>query len=402
MIQYLSLGIVVATIVGVAVGSWPALKTNRSGISLIGAAALMSVGALTMKQAIAGLDFGTLLLLFSMMVINASLDLAGFFRAVAHRIAAVARGPKTLLALIIVVCGTLSALFLNDTLVLMLTPMVLEVARTLRRNPLPYLIGLAISANIGSVFTITGNPQNMIIGIASRIGFLDFSLALIWVTLLGFVICWGVIVLVYWKEFRDRSWPPVPIHGTRVYRPLLVKTLLVIVAMFTAFLSGVELALAAFAGTAVLLFTRRVRSERIFRKIDWGLLTFFAGLFVVTHSLEVQGWTTRLFESLSGLASLGLVPFGMVTVVLSNLISNVPTVLLLKELVPGFADPNRAWLMLAASSTLAGNLTLLGSVANLIMAELSAKNGVRLGFWEYLKVGLPVTLLTLGVAFLTV
>ncbi|MBO9347713.1 MAG: anion transporter [Chloroflexus sp.] len=402
VIPVLTLLIVAATIIGIAVGRWPLIRADRTTIALIGSALLLGIGAISLEEAYAALDLDTILLLFGMMVINGSLFLSGFFGFITQRVVQFARGPRSLLALVIGASGVLSALFLNDTIVIMMTPIVLEVTRSLRRNPLPYLIGLAVAANIGSTATITGNPQNIIIGNASKIPYLDFAIALTPTALIGLVICWVIVMLVYRDEFQGGTLTAPDVLRTRIYRPLLRKAALVISFMLIAFLIGVPVPLAAFLAAAILLTTRRLRPERVFKIIDWNLLTFFAGLFVVTHALDVQGWTERLFITLRPLAQAGMVPFGIVSVILSNLISNVPAVLLLQGLVPAFADQQRAWLTLAATATLAGNLTLLGSVANLIMAELAARWGVRVTFSAYLKVGLPVTILTVIVSLVLV
>jgi Na+/H+ antiporter NhaD/arsenite permease-like protein len=394
--------VVACTIAGIAVGRWPLLRANRTTITLIGAALLLAIGALSLPQAYATIDLGTLLLLFSMMVLNGHLYLAGFFGLITQRVVQTASGPRTLLALVIVAAGVLSALFLNDTVVLMMTPLVLDTTRALHRNPLPYLLGLATAANVGSTATITGNPQNIVIGSASGISYGAFALALTPTALIGLAICWGVIVLIYRQEFAAASFVVPDRVPPRIYRPLLWKIALVIPAMLALFLAGVPVPLASFLAAAALLTTRRLKSERIFKTIDWGLLVFFAALFVVTGSLEAQGLTTELFALLQPVAQAGLAPFGLVAAALSNLISNVPAVLLLQHLVRAFPNPQRGWLMLAASSTLAGNLTLLGSVANLIVAELAARWGVQLTFREHLRVGVPVTLLTLLVALVLV
>ncbi len=402
MIPVLTLLIVAATIIGIAVGRWPLLRADRTTIALIGSALLLGIGAISLEEAYAALDLDTILLLFSMMVINGSLFLSGFFGLITQRVVQFAHGPRSLLALVIGASGVLSALFLNDTIVIMMTPIVLDVTRSLRRNPLPYLIALAVAANIGSTATITGNPQNIIIGNASKITYLDFAIALTPTALIGLVICWVIVMLVYRDEFQGGTLTAPDVLRTRIYRPLLRKAALVISFMLIAFLIGVPVPLAAFLAAATLLATRRLRPERVFKTVDWNLLTFFAGLFVVTHALDVQGWTEYLFTTLRPLAQAGMVPFGIVSVILSNLISNVPAVLLLQGLVPAFADQQRAWLTLAATATLAGNLTLLGSVANLIMAELAARWGVRVSFSAYLKVGLPVTILTVMVSLVLV
>lgn len=399
---WLTVAIVAVTIAGIAVGRWPWVRADRATIAVVGAAALLACGALTLEEAFAALDLDTLLLLFSMMVLNGQLYNAGFFGVVAQRVVRVAHSPRGLLALIIGTSGVLSALFLNDTIALMLTPLVLDTTRALRRNPIPYLIGLATSANVGSTATITGNPQNMIIGNASGISYAAFAAALAPTALIGMAICWLVIVLVYPREFRRERFETPEVDRMRVYRPLLRKVAVVAPVMLALMIVGVPVALAAFLAAAALLATRRLRPERIWKTVDWTLLVFFAGLFVVTGSLQVQGVTERLFAATAPWIGGDLVMFGVVTAILSNLISNVPAVLVLQHLIPALAQPERGWLMLAAASTLAGNLTLIGSVANLIVAELAARWGVRLTFGAYLRAGVPITVLTLLVAFVLV
>jgi Na+/H+ antiporter NhaD/arsenite permease-like protein len=401
-LAWLTLLIVGCTIAGIAVGRWPLLRTNRTTVTLLGTALLLGSGALSLPQAYAALDLDTLLLIFSLMLLNNYLYLAGFFGVVAQRVVLIAHSPRALLALVVLASGVLSALFLNDTVVLMLTPLVLDTTRALKRDPIPYLLGLATAANIGSVATITGNPQNIVIGSASGIPYAMFTAALAPTALVGLAICWMVIVLTYRVEFRPVRFAVPPVGRVRVLRPLLRKSAVVVAVMLALFFAGVPVPLAAFLAASVMLATRRLRPERAFQLVDWGLLVFFAGLFVVAGSLEAQGWTKLLFDWLAPLAQAGLPLFALITAGLSNLISNVPAVLLLQHLVNAFPDPQRGWLMLAAASTLAGNLTLLGSVANLIMAELAERWNVRVTFTAYLRVGLPITLLTLLVAILLV
>lgn len=402
LLAWLTLLIVAATIVGIALGRWPFLRADRATITLIGAALLLAIGAINLEEAHAALDFDTLLLLFSMMIVNGALYLGGFFGVVTQYIVQWARGPRTLLALIITASGVLSALFLNDTIVLMMTPIVLDTTRALKRNPLPYLLGLATAANVGSTAAITGNPQNMIIGSASGIPYVTFTLALAPTALIGLAICWLVIVAVYRRDLRPTAFETPAVARVRVFRPLLLKSAVVVPVMLALFLLGAPPPLAAFLAAAALLATRRLKPTRVFATVDWNLLVFFTGLFIVTHSLETQSLSNRLFSWLAPLAQAGMTPFALITAVLSNLISNVPAVLLLRGLAPAFPDPQQAWLMLAASSTLAGNLTLLGSVANLIMAELAARWGVRVTFAAYLRVGVPITVLTTLTALLLV
>lgn len=372
---------------------------NRATIALVGATALVAMGSISLEDAYASVDGDTIAVLLAMMIVNANLRIAGFFGIVADWLLHRARGQRTLLLLLMVVAGLLSALFLNDTIVLVMTPLVLEVVLAFRVNPIPYLMGLATAANIGSVGAITGNPQNILIGASSGIPFVEFSAALMPVALGGLVVGWLVICLVYRDDMRTALSVAAPPLRPRVHRPLLRKGILAVIVLVILLLAGVPIALAALAGASLLLITRRLRPERVFREIDWSLLVFFAGLFVVTGAIEAQ-WGEELFKTVLPLADAGTAALTGVAVVLSNLVSNVPAVLLFLPFVDQLGNPEHVWLTLAVATTLAGNLTLLGSVANLIVAESAARHNVRLSFAEYLKAGVPVTLLTLALGVL--
>ncbi len=384
------------TLFGVAVGRLPSLKMNRATIALVGAVLLLALGLIPLEAAYAAVDWNTILLLFAMMVLNVNLRIAGFFQLITAHVARFARTPRRLLALMLFTSGLLSAVFLNDTIVLVFTPLVLDLALALRRNPLPYLVGLVTAANIGSVATITGNPQNMLVGLASGIGFVDFTRALGPVAVLGLAIAWAVIVLVYRREFRSERFTETCEIAAPVHAPLLRKSLLAVLAMLVGLVAGIPVPLAAAIAAALLLVTRRLAPERVFQEIDWALLVFFSALFVVTGTIQHCGLGARLFAVLQPYADAGPAALSVVAVALSNLVSNVPAVMLFRPAVPGLADPHQAWLTLAMATTLAGNLTLLGSVANLIVAEIAKRRGVHLGFVEYLKAGAPIAVLTLA------
>ncbi len=392
--------LVVGIYAAIAVGRVPYLRMNRAGIALVGAALLVLTGALTEAQAIQSLDMGTILLLGAMMVLNVNLRLSGFFRWVGVYTLRTARSPRMLLALVIVASGVLSALFLNDPVCLMFTPLVVELTLRLRRNPVPYLVGLGAAANVGSVATITGNPQNIIIGQASGIPYLEFFAYLGPVAAIGLLICWLVIVLVYRQEFRTPL-SRVELPAPRAYRPLLARTLGVTAALLAAFFLGVPIVTATCLAAGALMLSR-LRPQKLLA-LDWDLLAFFAGLFVVTGAIEATGLSEALFEAVSPVLHSGIPAFTLITGVLSNAVSNVPAVLLMRPEIAAFPDPHQAWLVLAMASTLAGNFTLLGSAATLIVAEVAQVHGARLGFVEYLKAGIPITVLTLltGVLWLS-
>lgn len=400
MNYWVTLIIVLVTYLGIALGKWPRLSVNRTTLTVIGVGLLLAFGQIPFENLRDYLDIDTLILLFSMMVVNAHLQLAGFFRVAAHLLFRLTRGPKVFLAVEILLAGVLSALFLNDTICLMLTPLVLSLLLSLGRNPIPYLIALATAANIGSTATLTGNPQNMIIGVSSGIPYVQFAVALTPVALLGLGVVWVVLVLFYPQEFRDKRFPEMQPSNLNVLRPQLTKTLLVILAMLVGFLAGMPVALVAFLAACVLFFTRRVDPDKVLAEIDWSLLVFFAALFILTGALEANGITKRLFEVLNFQGNLSVLGLTSVSVVLSNLVSNVPAVMLLRPVVAESTHPVAGWLTLAASSTLAGNLTLLGSVANLIVAEIASRRQVNLTFGEYTRSGVVITILTLIISVL--
>lgn len=388
------------TYLGLAVGHLPGFRVDRTGVTIIGAAAMVVGGVLPWERAVAAVDAHTLVLLFGMMIVAAYLRLSGFFHLVTHWAVRRARTPLGLLAVVIGASGVLSALFVNDVICLVLAPVVLAVTRQLRLPPVPYLLALATAANVGSVATLTGNPQNMLIGSFSGIGYRAFLARQAPVALVGLLCVLAVVWAVYRRQLPRELHPADLDAHFPVHRALMAKTVAVVAVMLVAFLAGVPIALVAVGGAAYTLLTRRVKPEKVYREIDWQLLVLFTGLFVVIGGIEEARLTGYLFAWAGRFALYRPAVLTTVTAILSNLVSNVPAVLLFKSLVPTFGEPARAWLVLAMASTLAGNLTLLGSVANLIVVEAAREERVPIGFWEYARVGVPLTVATLVLGWL--
>lgn len=393
--QYISLFIILLTLYGIAVGSYPAFRMNRATIALVGAAVLIFIGSIKLEQAYDAIDLNTILLLFSMMILNGNLRICGFFKLLSSKIISFAKTPNQLLALIIFSSGILSAFFLNDTVVIIFTPLVIEVTLALKRNPIPYLIGLVTAANIGSSATIIGNPQNMIIGVSSGIPFTKYALYQTPPSLIGLIVIWIVITLIYKREFDKIRFEKLNLPEVKPYRPLLIKSLVSSLLMIIAFLMGVSVTLAAFGAASLLLITRRLKPERVFMEIDWSLLVFFSALFVVTKSIDTAGFGKYLSLTLEPYITKGVTSFAVSSALLSNIVSNVPAVLLYRPIIPKLINPEQAWLILGMATTFAGNLTLIGSVANLIVAETAKKHFIKLSFMEYLKSGLIITIISL-------
>jgi len=381
----------------IAIGRVPVLRIDRTGAAIIGAILMVVIGGLPFDAAVAGIDARTIVLLYGMMVLVAHLRMAGFFGLLAQSVATRISSPSVLLVAVVFAAGILSALFVNDTICLVFAPIVVEAARLTRRSPVPLLLGVATGSNIGSVATITGNPQNILIGTMSRISYLDFARHLTPVALIGLALDALVLIVIFRRELSAVDGPAPHVHDVRVHKPLMIKALVVAAGMFAAFLAGYDSALVAAAGAAALLVTRRVKPARVYRQVDWDLLVLFVGLFVVVAGARHAGLSDDVFALLRPLGIDTVAGLSIVTAFLSNVISNVPTVMLFAHVMPSFPNPRSAWLTLAMSSTLAGNLTLVGSIANLIVVESARKEGVVLTFWDYLKVGVPVTAVTIAI-----
>jgi Na+/H+ antiporter NhaD/arsenite permease-like protein len=383
------------TYLGLALGGVPGLRIGRAGIALVGAAAMLATKSLDIRAAAKAVDYETIVLLFGMMVVVAYLQLSGFFALVTTRIAERCSQPLPLLAVTIGLSGILSAFLVNDVVCVALTPLVIALTRRLNRPPIPYLVGLATASNVGSVATITGNPQNIIIGSLSSITYLRFTARLAPIAILGLVIDFVIIAAVY-RNALARPAEPVAERATpsrRVHRGLLIKSVAVTLGTIALFFAGKPITIVALVAAAILMLDR-VRPDKVFKAVDWPLLVMFAGLFVVVHAFEIHVVRTWGMERWSFLVDSPVVMVSAVSVVLSNLVSNVPAVLLFKPLMDAMPQKELAWLALAMSSTLAGNLTVLGSVANLIVVESARRMGTELRFMEYLKVGIPLTVAT--------
>jgi Na+/H+ antiporter NhaD/arsenite permease-like protein len=379
-----------------ALGKFPWMKIDRPGAAIIGGVLMVAFRIVGAPQALQSIDFATIVLLFSMMVVVANLRVGLFFERVAEWIVQHVH-PHHLLPTVIFTSGLLSAFLVNDIVCLTMTPFVLHMARLLQLPPVPYLIAVATASNIGSVATITGNPQNMLIGSLSQIPYADFIKHLGPIAVVGLFLNWAVI---YWLRVRrvgDRVLVEKALSAPEFqHEPMRKKPVTVLVLVLGGFLVGVPPAMMAAIGAALLLITRTVDPKRVYAEIDWGLLVFFVGLFVIVAGADRAGLTARLLEPINQWDLHRFRVFVPVTAVLSNIVSNVPAVMLLRTVVGSFPDPHAGWLALAMASTLAGNLTITGSVANIIVVERAAAEGVDIGFHDYFRIGLPVTIATLA------
>jgi Na+/H+ antiporter NhaD/arsenite permease-like protein len=360
---------------------------------------MVATGVLTPAEAGAAVNGDTLGLLLGTMILSAYLGEAGFFRWASGRILESVAGPRALLWAVVFTAGGLSAFLVNDTVCLMLTPLVLRLVDDARLPPLPFLLALAFGANAGSCATLTGNPQNMIVGVLSGIPYATFAAALAVPALVSLVLVAAVLHAIFRRDLPRGRLGPHTSPDAAVDARLLAKSLGATALAVAGFLAGLPLSWTALFCAALLMAVAGRRPREALARVDWPLLVFFAGLFVVVGGVARAGAAARMHDAVAPLLGAGgprqVVAFSVFTVAGSQLVSNVPFVLLAGAWIPGLEDPRLLWLATALASTLAGNLTLLGSVANVIVLELAGSRA-RISFWRFARIGAVITTLTLA------
>lgn len=401
----LVVGIFVLVYLGMILGGLPLLQLDRTGVALLGAIALISLDAVSLEEAARSIHLPTLILLFAFMVVSAQMRLGGFYDGVTRRIARLPLSPPLLMGALIFMVAALSAVFSNDIVCLAVAPVLIDVCRGRRLAPLPFLLALACGANIGSAATLIGNPQNMLIGETLHLSFASYLLEAALPVGLGLAATWALALALTRNRLVDtaeiashgrvREDPApagdVPLHTWQSIKGLCVALVIVACFLFTDWPRDVV----ALTGAGVLLTSRRLHSRQMLGLVDWELLVLFIGLFVVNHALQKTGLPARLVADLAaaGIPLQNLGPLFATTFVLSNVVSNVPAVmLLLPNVTHTLAGPT-----LAMVSTLAGNLLIVGSVANIIVIDAAARRGIAISWREHARIGTPVTLVTLAI-----
>jgi Na+/H+ antiporter NhaD/arsenite permease-like protein len=368
------------------------LGFDRPAAALLGATACVALGALKPGEALGAVDGATLLLLFGVMGMGAFLGLEGFFDAVEQRLALHARTPARLLAFLVWGAGGLSALITNDAVCVLGAPLVVRTIRRHELPPLPFLLALATGANTGSVATLVGNPQNMLCGLLGGLDYRSHLMLMGPVAVVALAFNHVLLIGMFRRDLASARLTPPEALGE--LSPGALRALGVIVASAVAYTIGADLAWTAASGFVLLLLLSRRDARELWPRIDWALLVFFSGLFVVVAGLTASGAPALFFERFPlAAAGEGELRLAAIFLVGSNVVSNVPFILVVREQMATLADPKLGWELLTMASTFAGNLTLLGSVANIIVAEAGREVG-GLGFWQYLKVGMPLALVT--------
>jgi Na+/H+ antiporter NhaD/arsenite permease-like protein len=394
-----ALAIFGVTYLAIAAGRLPPLSLDRPAAALLGAVLMVAAGVLTPAEAGAAVNGDTLGLLLGTMILSSYLGEAGFFRWASFRVLRAVGGPRALLWALVFTAGVLSAFLVNDTVCLMMAPLVLRLVDEARLPARPYLLALAFGSNAGSVATLTGNPQNMIVGTLSGISYVRFATALALPAAASLAIVAGLLHALFRRDLPRGPLAAVTAAAPEVDRRLLRKALAATALALAGFALGFPLAWTAlFAGALLMAVAGKAPREALAR-VDWPLLVFFAGLFVVVAGVGRAGIASHMHDAIVPLLGEGpdrqAVVFSAFTVAGSQLVSNVPFVLLAGEWIPRLADPRLLWLATALAATLAGNLTVIGSVANVIVLEIAGSRA-RIGFWAFLRIGALVTGATLA------
>ncbi|OGS44030.1 MAG: hypothetical protein A3K76_00685 [Euryarchaeota archaeon RBG_13_57_23] len=426
---WIALAIFLVTYALISIRRFPKFKIDRPAAALVGAGLMIVFGVVKPDVAIGAINMDILILLVGMMILVAGLELCGFFEWVSLRMIKYSRNQFMFLVLTMVVTGFLSALVLNDTIVLLFTPIIIRTCRLLKSNPVPFLIAEALAANIGSVATAVGNPQNAYIATKTGISFLEFSAKLVPVSIVCMAVAILMLYLFYRKDIEKGSAQDyrrkILSEGWKAFEEELVKgdasttagirkmkerrlglyaLLGITAATFIAFVAShvidAPIAIIAFVGGVAALFTvplmTDVKAKEMLAGVDWSIILFFVGLFVVLQGVRDSNLLADISNFFPGFGANETPTVAWLTALsalLSNLVSNVPAVLLLGEMIP--ITETQLWLALASSSTLAGNATILGAAANVIVVEKAEAKGVDVNFWKFTLVGFPIAMVTL-------
>ena len=396
--QITALLIFTITYIGIIFTRLPKINVDRPSAAFFGAVAMIVFGVLNLEEAVKAIDYNTIALLLGMMIIISVLQLDGFFSLIAGKTLSWSKTPLRLLIIITFVTGIASAFLVNDAVVLLFTPVIIAICRASSLNPVPYLIAEILSANIGSAMTITGNPQNMLIGISSDIDYTTFFFKLLPVSVLGMAMIVVVVRWFYRPHFGSKA--VMAINGDKFeYRFQSMKFSVpvfigVVIMFFLGKLLHLSIPVIALAGASFILIFGKVKPSLVIKNVDWVLLLFFASLFIVVEGAVKAGLLDFFIQSEVLTPDIGgIVKLHGLSLFLSQIVSNVPyTVMMLPVLKP--ISSEILWLSLASASTLAGNATIIGAMANLIVIESAEKERVKIGFWEFFKIGIVVTLLS--------
>ncbi|MBE0570853.1 MAG: anion transporter [Ignavibacteriaceae bacterium] len=396
--------IFIITFLGIIYTRLPKVNIDRPSAAFFGAVAMILFGVLTFEEAVLAIDFNTIALLLGMMIVIAVLEIDGFFTFIAEKTISLSKSRNQLLFIIVFVTGIASAFLVNDAVVLLFTPVIIQICRSAKLNPIPYLIAEIMASNVGSAMTITGNPQNILIGMQSGISYSKFLFHLLPVSFLGMILIVLMVKVFFKKEFSRSN--HLVFQGNEFnYNFQSMKFsvpifLGIIILFFFHHTLDLSIPLIALAGASLILIIGKIKPSKVIKEVDWVLLLFFAGLFIVVQGIEKVGVLDQFIDNTPISNNLeGIVSLHALSLILSQIVSNVPYTILMLPILKS-ASSDLLWLSLASAATLAGNATIIGAVANLIVIEVAKKYDIEIGFWQFFKVGFFITIITLLLSIL--
>ena len=391
--------IFIITFLGIIFTRLPKVNIDRPSAAFFGAVAMILFGVLSFEEAVTAIDYNTIGLLLGMMIIIAVLEIDGFFTLVAQKTISLSRSRFQLLFIIVFVTGIASAFLVNDAVVLLFTPVIIQICRSGKLNPIPYLIAEILASNIGSTMAITGNPQNILIGINSGIPYGKFLLHLMPISLIGLLTLVLLIKVIFRADFSTKEKlifhkeePNYNFASMKFSVPIFA---IVFILFFFSKIVNLSIPVIALTGASLILILGKIKPSKVIKEVDWVLLLFFAGLFIVVHGIEKIGVLNPFIEETPLTSNLnGIVGIHVLSLILSQIVSNVPYTILMLPILKA-ASSELLWLSLASAATLAGNATIIGAVANLIVIEVAKSHDVEIKFWQFMKAGLIVTTATM-------
>ena len=392
------------TFLGIIYTRLPKVNIDRPSAAFFGAVAMILFGVLTLEEAVMAIDFNTIALLLGMMIVIAVLELDGFFTFIAEKTISLSKSRNQLVTIVVFVTGIASAFLVNDAVVLLFTPVIIQICRSAKLNPVPYLIAEIFASNIGSAMTITGNPQNILIGVQSGIPYTYFLLHLFPISLIGMILIVIVTKIFFRKEFSSDNHLVFQeekfnynFTSMKISVPIFIG---IIVLFFLSHTFNISIPLIALAGASLILILGKIKPSKVIKEVDWVLLLFFAGLFIVVHGIEKVGVLDQFINNTPITNNFeGIISLHALSLILSQIVSNVPYTILMLPILKS-ASSDLLWLSLASAATLAGNATIIGAVANLIVIEVAKKYDIEIGFWQFFKVGIFITIVTLVISII--
>ena len=391
-------------------------RYDRTLVALLGAMLVIVLGIVDQQEAFAAIDFNVIFLLVGMMVMAGALRKTGFFEFVAGHAIRLSRGePFRLLVSLTVFTAVLSAFLDNVTTVVLIAPITLAITRTLRVNPFPYLISMVFASNIGGTATLIGDPPNILIGSAANLSFVDFLLNLtpvVTVILLAWI---GMMRVIFYRRMDDDAdrldvLTLVDPAASIKDRPLMIRCLVVLGLTMAGFLLhsalGLEVATIAMLGATVLMLVGGLKPHEAFEDVEWNTLFFFIGLFILIEAIVQVGIISGIADAVGtavagrqGVATIGILWFSaIVSAVIDNIPYTATAIPIIQHLAQGGLEAQPMWWALSLGACLGGNMTIVGASANVVVANMAAREGHPITFWQFLRYGTAVVVMSMVIS----